>query len=112
MRSLGAESQLLSLCAPGESFWMYRVDAPLGGGGALEPVAIVESAVTEDRTTFQPLMIPSQRVCAKILEFVLGRSTVANSLDESGIVIRKLSYIRERCPDYWTLGLYPVQLAF
>ena len=58
MRSLGAESQLLSLCAPGESFWMYRVDAPLGGGGALEPVAIVESAVTEDRTDFPAIDDP------------------------------------------------------
>ncbi len=28
-----------------------------------------------------------------------------DSLDEDSIVIRKLSYIQERCRDYWTLGL-------
>src|SRR5207249_7541612 len=49
--------------------------------------------------------IASQRVCAKILESVVGRSTTMNSLDGDGIVVRKLSYIQERCPDYWTLVL-------
>ena len=43
-------------------------------------------------------------MCAKILEFVLGRSTTANSLDETGIVARKLSYIL-MLPEYWTLVL-------
>ena len=49
--------------------------------------------------------IASCRVWAKILEFVVGRSITMNSLDWDGIVVRKLSYIQEGCPDYWTLVL-------
>src|SRR6266496_3011695 len=49
--------------------------------------------------------IASQRVCAKILELVLGRSTTTHSLDWYGIVVRKLSHILVP-PEYWTLGLY------
>jgi hypothetical protein len=43
-------------------------------------------------------------VCAKILEFVLGRSTPTNSFDWQGIVVRKLYYIL-LLPEYWTLVL-------
>src|SRR5262245_44354335 len=34
----------------------------------------------------------SQRVCAKILEFVFGRSIATNSLEEVGIVLRNPSW--------------------
>src|SRR5207244_7583887 len=50
--------------------------------------------------------IASHRVCAKILELVVGRSTTTNSLDWDGILVTKEPYTKERCPDYWTLGLY------
>jgi hypothetical protein len=45
----------------------------------------------------------SHRVWAKILELVLWHSTTMNSLGESGIVVRKLSY--GCAAGYWTLGL-------
>ena len=38
--------------------------------------------------------IASQRVCAKMREFVLGRSILTNSLDESAIVVRIISVYR------------------
>src|SRR5438876_10164464 len=56
--------------------------------------------------------IASCRVWAKILEFVVGRSITTNSLDWDGILVTKESYIQERCPDYWTLGLHRHQDAF
>src|SRR6266496_4802234 len=49
--------------------------------------------------------IASQRVCAKILELVLGRSTTTDSFDWGGIVVRKLSHVLV-LPAYWTLGLH------
>src|SRR6266566_410372 len=48
----------------------------------------------------------SQRLWAKILEFVLGRSMVANSLDESGILGGNYLSLRPFVQwEYWTLDL-------
>ena len=48
----------------------------------------------------------SQRVWAKILEFVLGRSMVANSLDERGILGGNYLSLRPFVQwEYWTLDL-------
>src|SRR6266478_7150799 len=51
--------------------------------------------------------IASQRVCAKTREFVLGRSTLTNSLDERCIVGKEcLSLLASVQAANWTPGLY------
>src|SRR5207247_8031446 len=51
--------------------------------------------------------IASQRVWAKTREFVLGRSTFTNSLDERGILGKEcLSLLAPVQAANWTLGLY------
>jgi len=51
--------------------------------------------------------IASQRVCAKTREFVLGRSTFTNSLDERGILGKDCLRLQARVQvANCTLGLY------
>ena len=51
--------------------------------------------------------IASKRVCAKILELVLRRSTTAKSVDARDMLTRShVNLLLGAQPEYWTLGVH------